>query len=73
MNKLPAPIPSMIKKSQLVYDCSSFMCIFLIVCDSMPVRRKAAKLMSDLVQRRCKNYQKYYRGEPGVHPLRKYS
>lgn len=64
MKKPSAPIPSLIKKSQLVYDYSSFLCMFLIVCNSMPVRHKAAKLMSDLEQRICKNYQQYYRGNP---------
>ncbi|MBH9981047.1 MULTISPECIES: Abi family protein [Bifidobacterium] len=62
MDRPPAPIPSTIKKSQLVYDYSSFLCMFLIICNSMPIRRIAAKLMSDLEQRICKNYEQYYQG-----------
>ena len=70
MNKPPAPIPSTIKKSQLVYDYSSFLCMFLIVCNSMPIRRIAAGLMSDLEQRICKNYKQYYQGNPECIHLR---
>lgn len=58
--KVPAPVPSTIKKSQLVYDYSSFLCMFLIICDSAPIRRLAAGKVKEISDRICRNYAKYY-------------
>jgi hypothetical protein len=58
--RVPAPIPSTIKKSQLVYDYSSFLCMFLIVCDNAPIRQLAAGKVKEISDRICRNYGEYY-------------
>lgn len=68
--KVPAPIPSTVKKSQLVYDYSSLLSIFLIVCNSMPVRRQAAVKAVQIGQRISRNYRQFYAGKPTCPNLR---
>lgn len=59
-DSVPPPVPSMVKKSQLIYDYASLLCMFLIVCNSPSIRKNAAEKVLAISQRIMRDYERLY-------------
>nr|WP_240539385.1 Abi family protein [Bifidobacterium sp. SO1] len=67
---VPMPVPSAVKKSQLVFDYASLLCSFLITCNSQPIRIRAGIMVQTMKDRILLHYGDYYAGNAHCRNLR---
>lgn len=67
---VPKPLPTTIKKSQLIYDFTGLLCVFLITCNSRGTRLHASVEANKVYARIKRSYSKYYYTDKHCQELR---